>query len=207
MQLAFDIFRAAQQVCEAEGQFTFEHIYVDEIDLTCDDYDGWNADFSGCLVNRVILPTPDQTNKDITFTECLIGGIEGRVSKKDLDPKQFISCDVDQFTDEYAVNSQVLDTSLPLGVRVLVVTLRKLFTQYGSSRLESALYRGLDQRSRMVVPDVIELLCKHSFIVNTGRQGKTTYAGTKMKRQEALNIIQSPNSSNSIVVKECEKLG
>jgi hypothetical protein len=136
----------------------------------------------------------------------LIGRLEGRISQKDLDQQQFIECEISEFTDEYSVNSAVLDTSLPLGVKVLVVTLRKLFAQYGTSRLESALLRGLDQRSRMIVPEVINLMVRHGFAIPAGRQGKTIYAGTKAKRSEALEIIQSPNRVKSALVSDCARL-
>jgi hypothetical protein len=205
-QLSFDLFRASQKSSGTQGDFTFDGIEVREIDLLSHDYDGVRIQFSGCLINRVVLPPPQDTNLNIRFTDCLIGSLEGRVSERDLDTNQFIRCEISEFTDEYNVNSQVLDTSLPLSVRVLVVTLRKIFTQGGASRLESALYRGLDQRSKMIVPDIISLLLSHKFILNTGRQGKNTYAGTKAKRNEALRIIQTPNAANSELLRDVRKL-
>ena len=206
-QLAFDIFSLSARKCKPTTYITFEGIEISELDLSLEIYDGIKVDFSDCLIDRIVLPTPDETNTAISFTECLIGSIEGRVSSSDLEGEQFIDCEISSFTDEYNVNSQVLVTSLPLGLRVLVVTLRKLFRQYGSSRLESALYRGLDQRSRLLVPDVIKLLSQHGFIVPTGRKGKVTYSGTKTKRSEALRIIQSPNTVGSRIVKDCSNLG
>lgn len=205
-QLAFDLFRASQGICEINENIHFRGIEIGEIDLSSEEYDNLKIEFNGCLINRVVLPSPAETNINIKFMECLIGSIDGRVSATDLDKRQFIDCEISEFTDEYSVNSEVLDTSMPLGVRVLVVTLRKLFIQSGSSRLESALYRGLDQRSKMVVPDVIELLFKHGFIVPTGRKGKTTYSGTKAKRNEALRIIQTPNTAKSELLKDVSKI-
>lgn len=206
-QLAFDIYSLSIRKCELSAYPTFEGIEIDELDLSLDIFDGAKVGFSNCLIDRIILPTPDETNINISFTECLIGSLEGRVSSSDLNSGQFINCEISGFTDEYNVNSQVLETSLPLGLRVLVVTLRKLFRQYGSSRLESALYRGLDQRAKMLVPEIIKLLLQHGFIVQTGRKGKSTYSGTKSKRSEALQIIQSPNTVRSQIIKDCSNLG
>lgn len=205
-QVSFDIFRCSQKIKPSHDSFTFDGIAVAEIDLSADEYDGCYVAFSGCIIDRLTLPSPDYTNHNITFSNCLIGRVEGRISETDLNPKQFIDCEFGDFTDEYSVNSQILDSSLPLAVRVLIVTLRKLFTQGGSSRLESALYRGLDQRSKMIVPEVISLLLRHGFIIETGRKGKTTYAGTKGKRSEALGIIQSPNMAGSPLLKDCSSL-
>lgn len=207
MQLAFDLLRVSLKQCENQNFVTLEGIEIVDLDLSNSDFDGSKIDFSGCLINRVVLPSPEETNMDIIFTECLIGSVEGRVSAADLNNDQFIGCEVSEFTHEYSVNSEVLETTLPLGLKVLVVTLRKIFKQYGSSRLESALYRGLDQRSKMLVPEIVSLLLRNGFIVPTGRQGKITYSGTKSKRDEALKIIQSPNASDSAIVQESSKLG
>lgn len=195
-QLAFDIFRASQKIRPPSESLRFGGIAVDEIDLSGSEYDGCSVEFVGCIIDKVILPMPEDTNENIVFIGCLIGVIEGRISGADLNKIQFSDCEIGEFTDEYNANSQILDSSLPLGVRVLIVTLRKLFAQGGSSRLESALFRGLDQRSKLIVPEVISLLERHDFIVETGRKGKITYAGTKNKRSEALDIIQSPNTSS-----------
>jgi hypothetical protein len=206
MQLSYDTFCASTKFCDIVDKFTFSGIEVDEIDLTDAYFDNKRLRYDGCLIGKVILPTPDETNKNISFSECLIGSIDGRVSGEDINALQFIDCEISEYTDEYSVNSEVLGTSLPLGIRVLVVTLRKIFKQYGSSRMESALYRGLDQRAKMIVPSVIDLLFRNGFIVETGRKGKITYSGTKSKRNEALKIIQSPNTSGSKLVKDCSVL-
>jgi len=205
-QLAFDLFRAAQRIEVPSSFLTFEGISVDEVDLSSGLYDNCKVDFSGCIVERVVVPAIEETNREVLFSECLIGRIEGRVSIADLDHEQFIECEVAEFSNEYNVNSEILDSSLPLGARVLIVCLRKLFTQGGSARLESALYRGLDQRSKLVVPDVIALMLRHGFIVENGRKGKVTYAGTKGKRLEALTIINSPSKAQSAMLDECVRL-
>ncbi len=207
-QLAFDIFRSAQKIGPRRGLnlLTFSGVAIGEIDLTSGEFDGAKVNFSNCLIDRIVLPNADEVNGDIIFTECLIGQVEGRASISDLDVGQFIDCDVAEFSDEYSVNNAVLESSLPLGVRVLVVTLRKLFTQGGTARLESALFRGLDQRAKLVVPDILELLTRHGFVVENGRKGKTTYSGTKSKRHEAIGIIQGPNTSNSHVLRDCRSI-
>lgn len=205
-QLAFDIYRASLNFCDQQAPVLFEGIEIEEIDLTSADYDDVTVEFFGCLINRVVLPSPDETNTQIKFKECLIGTLEGRVSQEDINDDQFFQTEIRELTDKFNVNNEVLGTSLPLGVRVLVVTLRKLFTQHGSSRLESALYRGLDQRSKLIVPNIIAQLLKHGFIIPTGRKGKITYSGTKAKRNEALRIIQAPNAIDSNLVKDCADL-
>ena len=146
-QLAHDIFFAAQGVNRIPDRLEFDGIAADEVDLVSDYLDGSTVRYSNCIIDRVLLPQPEDTNYSVTFSDCLIGRVEGRVALGDLNEQQFIDCEVDEFTDEYNVNSEILDSSLPMGIKVLIVSLRKLFTQGGGARLESALFRGLDQRS------------------------------------------------------------
>jgi len=205
-QLSYDMFLAYIQLAASENNFKFSGLDITDIDLCQEYFDKSKISFESCLISSLVMPEDSMLNHNITFKDCLIGNLDGRVSINDLRPEQFINCEVDQFSDSYSVNSDILYTSLPQGVKVLVVTLRKIFIQAGSSRLESALLRGLDHRSRTIVPEVIDLLLSHGFIINTGRQGKRTFAGTRSMRKEALAIIQSPNTSHSAIVLDCKKL-
>lgn len=204
--LAFDVFRALVYLGSPKGYFTFQGIESEEIDLCQEIWDNVKVDFSNCLVSNLIVPSDAALPAGVSFTECMIGNVEGRASAQDLPCDKFIDCDIDKFSESYSVNDEVLSSNLPLGVRVLVVTLRKIYAQAGSSRLESALLRGLDHRARMIAPEVIDCLVRQRFLMMSGRQGRTIYVGTRAKRKEALGIIQSPASSAAPVVEECRQL-
>lgn len=205
-ELAFDLFLPMIFLGQPEGHMTFDGIDIEELDVCQEIWDPIKADFSNCLISNLVLPPDGKLPKDIKFTECLIGNIEGRASERDLPDESFMNCEVGKFSSSYAVNNEILGSELPMGVKVLVVTLRKVYAQAGISRLESALLRGLDHRARMIAPDVIASLKKHGFLMESGRQGKTIFAGTRSMRKDALAIIQSPATHRSPILDECRKL-
>ncbi|GFZ99266.1 hypothetical protein GCM10011497_32330 [Elstera cyanobacteriorum] len=202
-QLAFDIFSAAQHLCPLTESLTFSGVSVSEIDLSDNELGNHKILFTDSIINKINLPMAESTNKNISFSNCIIGRIEGRRSDTELELEQFKNCDVGEYDDDdYRVNNQVMGADLPIGMRVLIVTLRKLFLQGGAGRLESALYRGLDQRSKMIVPDIIDILLRHQFIVANSRKGRIIYSTARGKRGEAVEIIQSMGASSSRALKE-----
>lgn len=205
-ELAFDLFLPMIFLGQPEGYLTFEGIDIQELDICQEIWDPINVDFSNCLISNLVLPPDGKLPADIHFTECLIGNIEGRASAQDLPDETFINCEIGRFSSSYVVNNEILGSELPMGVKVLVVTLRKVYAQAGISRLESALLRGLDHRAKMIAPDVIASLKKHGFLMESGRQGKTIYSGTRSMRKDAVAIIQSPATHRSPILDECRKL-
>lgn len=201
--LAYDIFCALTYLDSPKGEIEFEGIDIQELDLCQGHLEQISANFSSCIIENLILPADGEIPQNVKFNDCLIGNIEGRATSSELPAAQFNNCEYSNFTSSYSVNNDVLNSGLPLGIRVLVVTLRKIYTQAGSSRLESALLRGLDHRARMLAPDIIESLVKHNFLIRSGRQGKTIYSGTRAMRKTALDIIQSPAALHLPVIEEC----
>ncbi|MFC3058057.1 NACHT domain-containing protein [Paenirhodobacter populi] len=205
-KLAYDLFFPLAYLGGSKNYLTFEGIDIDELDICQDIWGNTNVDFSDCLISRLIIPPEGDLPAGLHFTECLIGQVEGRSSENDLPEDNFISCDVDKFSASYTVNNDILGSELALGVKVLVITLRKVYAQSGVSRLESALLRGLDHRARLLAPEVIRIMVKHGFLLESGRQGRTIYVGTRSMRKEALAIIQSPGSYKTALLEECRNL-
>lgn len=205
-RMAFDLFLPVIYLGEPKEYLTFEGVDIEELDICQDVWNTVKVDFSNCLISNLVLPPDGPLPAHLHFTECLIGNIDGRASVRDLPEGNFIGCEVDNFSSSFFVNNDVLGSDLPIGVRILVVTLRKIYAQAGISRLESALLRGLDHRARMLAPEVIQLLARHGYLVESGRQGKTIYAGTRSMRKDALAIIQSPATHKSPVLDECRRL-
>lgn len=205
-KLAYDLFFPLAYLGGSKSNLTFEGIDIEELDTCQDIWDVAKVDFSNCLISRLIVPPEGDLPHGLHFIECLIGKIEGRSSERDLPKDNFISCEVDKFSESYSVNSEILGSDLALGVKVLIITLRKVYVQSGVSRLESALLRGLDQRARLLAPEVIRIMVKHGFLLESGRQGRTIYAGTRSKRKDALSIIHSPGISKAALLDECRRL-
>ena len=81
------------------------------------------------------------------FKGCFFAEVHGHVSSKDLPPTVFDKeCLFGEFPESLETTDAILDLDLPLGVRVLLTMLRKLYQRSGRGRRENALYRGLDQK-------------------------------------------------------------
>ena len=204
--LAYDVFSVSTYIDELVGTYTFHGIEIDEFDLCQDIYDGLDIILQSCIIDRLILPTVGDARPGVRFVDCMVGRVEGRSSENQLPKDQFVDCAISEFGENFSVNSSILGSSLALGVGILVVSLRKIFAQSGLSRLESALLRGLDQRAKMIAPEVIRLMLKYNFIQETGRRGKIIYVGMRDMRGVALSIIGDPMSNVHPILKECRNI-
>lgn len=137
--LAYDLFMPLVYLGRPTGYMLFEGIDLQEIDLCQDIWEEVKVDFSNCIISNLVLPPDGDISSSIHFSECLIGNIEGRSSEKDIPDGVLINCEIDKFAHSYDVNNNILESELPIDIRVLVVTLIKVYLQAGSSRLE-ALY-------------------------------------------------------------------
>src|SRR5207245_1995834 len=103
----------------------------------------------------------------------------------------------------------ILSLSLPLGTRVLLTALKKLYAQSGSGRRESAFIKGLDLRAQQLVPDALALLRKRGFVTRTQQRGQIVWLPTKSSdiRTRALALLASPHLSSDALVVESRDLG
>jgi hypothetical protein len=112
----------------------------------------------------------------------------------------FHDCVVDAFVTGTGTTNQVLDLQLPLGVRVLITVLKKLFERRGRGRKENALYRGLDYRARRLVPDVLQLLKANAVAFPCRRGMETIWLPDRSARARAGKIISSPSAKDDPLV-------
>jgi hypothetical protein len=100
----------------------------------------------------------------------------------------------------------VLDLQLPLGVRVLVTVLKKLFERKGRGRRENALYRGLDYRAKRLVPEVLQLLKANAIAFPCRRGVETIWLPDRSARARAGKIVASPSVKADSLVLAAAKL-
>lgn len=155
-----------------------------------------------CIVGRCELPHDVSDDQLPRFLRCHFGVIEGRAGPQDLPPEVFVSCTVDEFENPAQTTNAILSLSLPLGSRVLLTILKKLYAQRGSGRRESALYRGLDPRAQAVVPVCLDLLKKFGFAGESRQGDQAIWLPTKAAdaRKRAYSILAAPVSSEDPVV-------
>ncbi|MCA1754116.1 MAG: hypothetical protein LC641_05320 [Spirochaeta sp.] len=130
------------------------------------------------------------------FTQCQIGQVVGSAGKRDLPNGKFEGVQVLEFEDSTSTVNAILALSLPLGVRVGMTILKKLYKQSGRGRREGALYRGLDATAQRIVPDVLDVLRRYSFAVPTTQGSYTVWLPTRIaeSRTRALKILDSPST-------------
>jgi len=204
---AYDIFSCLHIVYpNTEGEYRFEGIDLRSLDLCQDFSDDLKITFENCIIDTIMMPPIATDIPKFYFSDCLISKVDGRSSQKDIEITMYKSCEFSDFSDDFSVNSEIMSSSTPIGVKILVVTLRKIYSQIGNSRLESALLRGLDHRARMLAPDVIELLIERDYISAFTRGGKRLFTGNKAMRKSALGIITSPSTCGEAIVSDCLRL-
>ncbi len=119
--------------------------------------------FQDCIVGRLDLPADTSVALLPSFVRCHFGSVDGRTGLSDMPPQQFLDCTFDTSENPAQTTNAILALGLPLGTKVLLTILKKLFAQRGSGRRESAFYRGLDARGRELVPEALGLLSRHAF--------------------------------------------
>jgi hypothetical protein len=137
-----------------------------------------------------------------TFVRTHFGRIEGRTGERDLPKGKFQSCEYDGFEQAADTTNAIMGLSVPLGTRVMLTVLKKLYTQSGAGRKEAALYRGLDLRAQAVIPSILALLRKEGFATRSTRGVDHIWLPTRVgdSRRRALSMLAAPNASQDPLI-------
>ena len=187
-----------ENVFDAEG-LTISEGLADVIDM--EDRPVKNLTLSGCMVNRVRF---DTLRSEIRFARCQIVRLEGFAGSFQL-PESFDACDVAEFDDRHT-NAAIVRSELPAPIKVLLVIIRKLFLQRGSGRVESALFRGVDESLQVYVNPVRNLLVSEGIVYShvTGRQ--TIWHGDRACRSSMLRILERPTDPDDPLIQAVVRL-
>jgi hypothetical protein len=163
-----------------------------------------SVEFQDCIFSSLELQSDISVERLPRFVRCYFGEVCGRTGPADMPAEVFIDCIVDTFDNVAQTTKDILGLELPLSTKVLLTVLKKLFAQRGSGRRESALYRGLDARSKELVPRALALLRKHGFAVRTRQSEKFVWLPTKSSeyRRRALSALAAPNASQDPLLLE-----
>jgi hypothetical protein len=199
--LAADLVLAA---IEARHEITSEvyvkDVLIPEVEFAADMPRTALVHFQDCLFGRLELDPEVDAAALPQFHRCFLATLEGRVSVADLPSGVFHDCVFDTFVTGAGTTDQVLDLQLPLGVRVLITVLKKLFERRGRGRKENALYRGLDYRARRLVPDVLQLLKANAVAFPCRRGMDTIWLPDRSARARAGKIVLSPSAREDPLV-------
>jgi hypothetical protein len=150
--------------------------------------------FQDCIFGHLDFHSDVNLQQAPRFLRCYFGLVSGRTGADDMRIDIFSECTFDEFEDSAQTTNDILRLDLPLLTKVLLTILKKLFAQRGSGRRESALYRGLDPRSRDLVPEALALLKKHGFVFRTRQRDHVVWLPPKSSdyRRRALAILAAP---------------
>lgn len=164
--------------------------------------------FQDCLFKSLDLAPDAVVEKLPVFERCYIGTLEGRLSRHDL-PSPVFGDDtiIEGFAEGSQATAQILELHLPLGTRVLLTILRKLFMQRGSGRKENALFRGLDHRAKRLVPDVLNLL-QGEKIASPARVGESTiWYPDRSQSGRVRALLAAPTATTDNLARKAALLG
>ncbi len=161
------------------------------------------------IVGRLDLSSDVEAAGLPRFFRCYFGLEEGRTGVKDLPEATFIECIADAFENPAQTTNAILALSLPLGTKVILTILKKLYAQRGSGRKESALYRGLDVRAQQLVQEALNLLRREGFVAKSRQGDQIVWLPTKSSdaRRRAFSILAAPSTSQDVLVVESRNLG
>jgi hypothetical protein len=163
--------------------------------------------FQDCIIGTLELPPDILTELLPSFTRCHFGVVESRTGTGDM-PDVFIECTYDTFENPAQTTNAILALGLPVGTKILLTALKKLYAQRGSGRRESAFYRGLDARGKELVPGILALLRKRGFAAKSKHGDQDIWLPTKPSefRRRALTILAAPNVSTDPLVVESREI-
>lgn len=172
------------------------------------DADLHRVEFVNSVLHEVDLEGELDRHRLPTFRNCSIGVIVGRTGERDLPDGCFIDCDIEEFSDDTATTGQILAlTGLSVPERVLLTVLKKLYVQRGSGRKQSALFRGLDERSRGYVEDVLSILSKENLAIPSRQGAVYVWLPNRSQTRRVLQVLEAPTSSKDPILAAAREVG
>jgi hypothetical protein len=158
--------------------------------------------FRDCYFGIVDIDSDYETSRLPSFSSCWIGTMEGRVARADLPPGKFDDdCLIDAFGESTRTTDAIVDMALPIGTRVALTILKKLYLQSGGGRRESALFRGLDHHGKRLVPAVLRLLRREGLALESQRGTGIIWLPVRGETNRVSKIVASPATTSDPLIK------
>jgi hypothetical protein len=208
--LLLDLIKIAMELGHAiDPNIQLKDIYVPSLELPQEMKDCSHVHFRNCYFSKIAIDADANANLLPRFYECYCDELEGRSSLHDLPSDVFDDkCHFDKFSDSPDTTDAIGDMDLPLGMRVLLTILRKIYLQSGSGRKENALNRGLDHHGRRLVNPILRLL-QGEGIVSPYRRGglsMTIWIPDRTNYARVARIITAPRTCNDPLIEKVANL-
>jgi hypothetical protein len=178
----------------------FEDCYIDLSGVTLED----------SMISNLYFPSSlERDHRFPQFMNCDIDHVEGRLGESGLLKEKFRDVIFGSFSELPATNSAILnDAALEIGLKALIVVLRKLFVQKGSGRKENAFYRGIPGISHGIIDQVLNLLKTTDYAarIKTGGAEPFWVPNRRMGGRVGL-ILTAPKMSSEAIVSAARKFG
>jgi hypothetical protein len=195
--------------CAIEVQVQLDDIYIPYLELLQKSGDCSGVCFRSCFFSSLAIDADVDAARLPRFEGCYVDELEGRSSRKDLPPGVFDdACVFDRYSEAPETTDAIGGMDLPLGAKVLLTILKKIYLRKGSGRKENALHRGLDHHGRRLVVPVLRLLQSEGLISPYRRAGldMTIWVPDRTKTARVARVITSPRTCNDPLMKSASDL-
>ncbi|MEW6337684.1 MAG: NACHT domain-containing protein [Acidobacteriota bacterium] len=170
-------------------------VFIPDLEFTAHTGNASQLAFQDCFFSRIGIDSDIDANALPKFKGCFIDEVDGRISREDLPAASFDSdCIIESFATPAATTAAVLSLGLPLGTRVVLTILKKLYQRRGAGRKENALFRGLDHRARRLVPAALGLIQHEGLAVPCKRGEDTIWLPDRSAMRRVGKVIAAPTS-------------
>jgi hypothetical protein len=160
-----------------------------------------------CIIENAYIDRQGSKVLGPKLRGCIIQQVFGAVSRTDLPEDIFDpDCEIENFKIDIDDETDIHIQPLPEPVRVLLVTLRKLFVQPGRGRKENAFPRGLDDRERVYVSAILGLIARHDFGHRQPIGGAPIWIPNRAKAKDALDMLFAPQQSRHPLIVAARQL-
>ena len=205
---AADLARVAMECGHPlEDLLHVRDLYIPELELSARMGNASQLEFHECFFSRIGIDSDVAENSLPRFRGCFIDEIDGRISRMDLPASVFDSdCIVESFSRQAETTNAVLSLDLPLGTRVVLTILKKLYQRRGAGRRENALFRGLDHHARRLVPAALRLIQHEGLAVPHKRGDDTIWLPERRTMRRVGCIIAAPTSHEDPLLRAAQDL-
>lgn len=157
--------------------------------------------FADCIIELLDITDYEGSGSLPRFERCSLGVVLGAASLSTLPPGHFVDCTFDSFDPSAKTTQALLATAgLTPRQRVLLTILKKTYLQRGTGRKDSALVRGLDDKHRLYVSELLALLLASGLLAR-GRSGSATvYFPVRGMQRRVRSILEAGASSQDPIL-------
>lgn len=203
--LCLDLIQAARENSDQReidfGRITVEGGTLPVLDL------GDGPMPRGLKLKSVIIGefhAPEQSPMGFQLEDCVFERVFGYDSSTSF-PDWIKGCDGIVF-DDAATNADILRLSeLPLGIRVALTVLRKLFFQRGSGRKENALFRGMAQDAQAIAKSLLPVLQSEGIAFPATTRGNKMWYPIQGERRRVQEILDAPTRTSDPFIRRARE--